>query len=162
MEAIYCSETSVDFQRTARRYIPEDCTLYLGHILKFPLLLSLTLYVSNAKTSLLMLFREITVLYSENNKNIRRICGHNAETSCSIKAGAVYSNGIIYRQLLCSACSLLPSPGVHWNHFHSYSFTCGHFHAWIIVKVKSQSETACKSFFNCSLSLCNWDSSGIE
>jgi hypothetical protein len=27
MEAIYCSETSVDFQRTTRRYIPEDSTL---------------------------------------------------------------------------------------------------------------------------------------
>jgi hypothetical protein len=28
MEAIYSSETSVDFQRTTRRYIPEDSTLY--------------------------------------------------------------------------------------------------------------------------------------
>jgi hypothetical protein len=27
MEAIYSSETSVDFQRTTRRYIPEDGTL---------------------------------------------------------------------------------------------------------------------------------------
>jgi hypothetical protein len=27
MEATYSSETSVDFQRTARRYIPEDRTL---------------------------------------------------------------------------------------------------------------------------------------
>jgi hypothetical protein len=27
MEAAYSSETSVDFQRTARRYIPEDRTL---------------------------------------------------------------------------------------------------------------------------------------
>jgi hypothetical protein len=28
MEAIYSSETSVDFQRTTRRYIPEDDTLH--------------------------------------------------------------------------------------------------------------------------------------
>jgi hypothetical protein len=28
MEAICSSETSVDFQRTTRRYIPEDCTLH--------------------------------------------------------------------------------------------------------------------------------------
>jgi hypothetical protein len=28
MEAIYSSETSVDFQRTTRRYIPEDSTLH--------------------------------------------------------------------------------------------------------------------------------------
>jgi hypothetical protein len=28
MEAICCSETSVDFQRTTRRYIPEDITLH--------------------------------------------------------------------------------------------------------------------------------------
>jgi hypothetical protein len=29
MEAICSSETSVDFQRTTRRYIPEDSTLQL-------------------------------------------------------------------------------------------------------------------------------------
>jgi hypothetical protein len=28
MEAIFSSETSVDFQRTTRRYIPEDVTLH--------------------------------------------------------------------------------------------------------------------------------------
>jgi hypothetical protein len=28
MEAIFSSETSVDFQRTTRRYIPEDGTLH--------------------------------------------------------------------------------------------------------------------------------------
>jgi hypothetical protein len=28
MEAIYSSETSVDFQRTTRRYTPEDRTLH--------------------------------------------------------------------------------------------------------------------------------------
>jgi hypothetical protein len=28
MEAVYYSETSVDFQRTTRRYIPEDGTLH--------------------------------------------------------------------------------------------------------------------------------------
>jgi hypothetical protein len=28
MEAIFSSETSVDFHRTTRRYIPEDRTLY--------------------------------------------------------------------------------------------------------------------------------------
>jgi hypothetical protein len=29
MEVIYSSETSVDFQRTTRRYIPEDSTLQI-------------------------------------------------------------------------------------------------------------------------------------
>jgi hypothetical protein len=28
MEAIYSSETSVDIQRTTRRYVPEDSTLH--------------------------------------------------------------------------------------------------------------------------------------
>jgi hypothetical protein len=32
MEATYSSETSVDFQRTTRRYIPEDRTLYIQSV----------------------------------------------------------------------------------------------------------------------------------
>jgi hypothetical protein len=28
MEAMYSPETSIDFQRTARRYVPEDGTLH--------------------------------------------------------------------------------------------------------------------------------------
>jgi hypothetical protein len=31
MEATYSSETSVDFQRTARRYIPEDKRVWIQH-----------------------------------------------------------------------------------------------------------------------------------
>jgi hypothetical protein len=31
MEAIFSSEKSVDFQRTTRRYIPEDSTLHKNH-----------------------------------------------------------------------------------------------------------------------------------
>jgi hypothetical protein len=34
MEAIYSSETSVDFQQTTRRYIPEDSTLQTDTFLK--------------------------------------------------------------------------------------------------------------------------------
>jgi hypothetical protein len=34
MEAMFSSETSVDTQRTTRRYIPEDGTLQIRNILK--------------------------------------------------------------------------------------------------------------------------------
>jgi hypothetical protein len=37
MEATYCSETSVDFQRTTRRYIPEDRTLQRTNLLALSL-----------------------------------------------------------------------------------------------------------------------------
>jgi hypothetical protein len=39
MEAIFSSETSVDFQRTIRRYIPEDGTLHNHRCEKLEVLL---------------------------------------------------------------------------------------------------------------------------
>jgi hypothetical protein len=49
MEEIYSSEKSVDFQRTTRRYIPEDRTLQLkklsGEVLTFVILFALNVYM---------------------------------------------------------------------------------------------------------------------
>jgi hypothetical protein len=122
----------------------------LGKLNKFIHLLgSRTRYATSCSNSSSLFWKS-----SENNaRTMWAKCRYFFNTT----AGAVYrnicsSNGwalkrcAIYRTILFNACSLLPSAGVHWNHFHSCSFTCGHFHRWVIVKVKSQSETICKRF----------------
>jgi hypothetical protein len=62
MEAIYSSETSVDFERNTQRYIPEDSTLHnhrcedlKSYIVFILLLSSKTLYVVFLDTHLVVL-----------------------------------------------------------------------------------------------------------
>jgi hypothetical protein len=62
MEAIYFYETSVDFQQTTRRYIPEDGTL---HNHRFENLKSYTLCI--IKASRLIQFMKIILAYYDSD-----------------------------------------------------------------------------------------------
>jgi hypothetical protein len=104
MEAIFPSEMSVDFQRTIRRYIPEESTLH-NHRLRTS---NPTHYVSATKPNRLMLFGETVAVYCENHTE-------HTDTLCGQNAGGTYSNHWVSKGLLTVAVVQHISGRCAWN-----------------------------------------------
>jgi hypothetical protein len=98
--------------------------------------------------------RRSVIVSEHRKKTIQGLCGKNAriflilqQALCSESPlnGYEWEHWVLHRTALFSACSLLPSAGVHRNHFHTCGFTCGHFHGWVRVKAKTYSRTTAAS-----------------
>jgi hypothetical protein len=86
MEAIRSSETPGTTQRTTRRHIPEDDTLYKNSVYTS----QETHHVSTTKPNRLMLFRETIAVYFENHtEHTDTLCGQNTEF-WYVNVGSVY------------------------------------------------------------------------